>query len=476
MVGTKAFLVSVAMMPILMFGSMAAMSMLKNVTKIEEKTIAVIDHTGQLLPVLQAAATANNAMLDALIKKSEPPKPSAKDNPDSQGKSETAAASKRAQEDDFGPSLSRGTKYILEVVDPVTVTDDTRVELSDRIARKELYAFVEIPSDILNPPSMPPMSALLEAASGSSDSAAALPAPPEIRFHSMDSTLAEARMWIDRILNETIKAKRLELAGIDPLVVMTASQHVPARGKGLVLRNAAGVVQPVEEKDEMTAIFLPLIAMMLMFMVIFMAAQPMLESVLEEKSQRIAEVLLGSTNPTQLMAGKLLGTVGGSLTIFAIYMAGGFFAAQRTGWLENVPYQLLPWFVAFQILGVMLYAAIFMAVGAAVSQLKEAQSMLLPVWMVMMIPMFIWFYIVREPDSSLAVWLSLFPPITPSMMILRMATGTVVPIWQPLLGLVLLVITTIFVVILSGRIFRVGILWQGKSPKLGEIFRWAIGL
>ncbi len=102
--------------------------------------------------------------------------------------------------------------------------------------------------------------------------------------------------------------------------------------------------------------------------------------------------------------------------------------------------------------------------------------MLLPVWMVLMMPMFVWFYIVREPDSSLATWMSLFPPITPSMMILRMATGTVIPLWQPVLGLILLVLTTIFVVILSARIFRVGILWQGKTPKFGELIRWAIGL
>ena len=212
---------------------------------------------------------------------------------------------------------------------------------------------------------------------------------------------------------------------------------------------------------------------MLMFMVIFMAAQPMLESVIEEKSQRIAEVLLGSANPFQLMLGKLLGTVGRSLTVFAIYAIGAFLLAANRGWMELVPFEIMPRFLAFQIVGVLLYASIFMGVGASVSQLKEAQSMLLPVWMLMMSPLFIWFFIVRDPLGPLATAFSFFPPATPTTMVLRMATGQSIPVWQPILGLVLTLITTLLIVFLAARIFRVGILWQGKTPKLSEIFRWA---
>ena len=108
-------------------------------------------------------------------------------------------------------------------------------------------------------------------------------------------------------------------AGIDPVIVNQASRKVDVSGMGLFQRNKNGEVIADVEQDEMTAIFLPFTVMMLMFMVIFMASQPMLESVLEEKTSRVVEVLLGSVNPTQLMTGKLLGTVGGSLTIFAVY-------------------------------------------------------------------------------------------------------------------------------------------------------------
>ena len=200
----------------------------------------------------------------------------------------------------------------------------------------------------------------------------------------------------------------------------------------------------------------------------------MLESVLEEKSQRIAAVLLGSANPFQLMSGKLLGTVAGSLTVFCIYLNGAFGFTLYKGWSDQIPFEIVPWFVVFQIMGVLFYAAIFLAIGASVSQLKEAQAMLLPVWMMMMSPMFVWLFIVRDPLGPLATYFSLFPPSAPTAMMLRMATGQTIPIWQPLLGMMLTAIATIFIVIIASRIFRVGILWQGKTPKISEILKWAI--
>jgi ABC-2 type transport system permease protein len=231
---------------------------------------------------------------------------------------------------------------------------------------------------------------------------------------------------------------------------------------------------PAQVKNELADIFLPMGIMMLMFMVIFMAAQPMLESVLEEKSQRIAEVLLGSVSPFQLMSGKLIGTVSGSLTIFGIYSVGLYFISSNRGWLANIPMELLPWFIVYQALGVVFYASIFMAVGSSVSQLKEAQSMLLPVWLVLMIPMFVWLLIIRDPNGALARWLSLFPPCASTTMVLRLATGQTVPTWQIILSLLLLIVTTLAVIVIAGRIFRVGILWQGKVPRLGEVLRWAL--
>jgi ABC-2 type transport system permease protein len=286
-----------------------------------------------------------------------------------------------------------------------------------------------------------------------------------------------ARKWVADTLSNTVRKQREIDSGISADIlrqIKETGQRVPVIGQGLITRNPQGQIETAAEKEIMEAVFLPLGIMMLMFMVIFMASQPMLESVLEEKSQRIAEVLLGSANPFQVMMGKLIGTVGGSLTIFAIYLIGGYSLAAYRGWTDIVPLGLIPWFLLFQVAGVFFYASIFLAVGASVSQLKEAQSMLLPVWMMLMLPLFIWFVIVQDPLSQLSVLISLFPPATPTTMMLRMATGQAIPLWQPILGLVLTTLTTLMMVVLAGRIFRVGILWQGKTPKLGELLKWAV--
>jgi ABC-2 type transport system permease protein len=200
----------------------------------------------------------------------------------------------------------------------------------------------------------------------------------------------------------------------------------------------------------------------------------MLESVMEEKSQRIAEVLLGSANSFQLMLGKLLGGIGGSLTVLAVYGLGGYAAACYYEVADLAPVRVVPWFIVFQVLAVLLFGSIFMAIGAAVNQMKEAQGMLLPVWLIFMYPLFVWFQVVREPNGSFATWLSLVPPGIPLMMVLRIGATGAIPLWQPLAGAVIMVAFTLAVVAAAGRVFRIGILAQGKVPTLLELARWAV--
>ncbi len=424
MVGTKAFMASIIMMPILMFGGLFAVDFLKGVNRNDVRKIAVIDQTGKLFDLLVEAVADRNTKL------------------------ETVSNLNEAEE--FGKVTE--PQYTLEEVDPALLSDELRIQLSDRVRKRDLFAFVEIPPNAFDANAVP---------------------DPQIRFHSQGSALSGSREWIQAKVNELVVHSRLIDAGIDTEKVAVASKAVQVRSLGLVEKSATGIVD-AKDKNELSAIFLPMGVMMLMFMVIFLAAQPMLESVLEEKSQRIAEVLLGSANSFQLMMGKLLGTVAGSLTVFGIYFVGAIVLALIRGWTGMIPFHLFPWFVAYQILGVMFYASVFMAVGSSVSQLKEAQSMLLPVWMVMMLPVFVWLNVVREPNSSLAVILSFFPPATPSMMVLRLATGQTIPIWQPILGMLVSLLSTIACVFISARIFRAGMLWQGKTPRFSEILRWAI--
>ena len=146
--------------------------------------------------------------------------------------------------------------------------------------------------------------------------------------------------------------------------------------------------------------------------------------------------------------------------------------AMHQGYGSHIPLQLIPWFVVYQILAVLLYSSVFMGIAASVTQLREAQTLLLPVWMVVLLPMFVWFNIVREPNSALATAISMFPPSTPMVMTLRMATGATIPLWQSLLSLVMTVCGTWLGVLAAARIYRQGILRQGKPPRMTEMLMW----
>ena len=451
MVGTKAFLFSVIMMPVLMLGSLLTIELMNSATGVKQRRIAIIDHSESLSGPIQIAADEKNRIVEELV--------ALADSPSTDDEQENSV--------DLQPGFLgfNRDKYEIEFVDPSSVDEQTLAELSDRVRDQELYAFVEIPVAALS-------NEAVDQSGG--DEADAASDEQQIRFFAMDSSFSDARRWLEQVVNQEVRSSRLIEADIDPEKVLAASKPVPVLGMGLVERASDGTLKTIEQTDAMSAIFLPMAVMLMMFMVVFMSSQPMLESVLEEKSQRIAEVLLGSCSPFELMCGKLLGTVAGSMTVFAIYFVGAFVIAGSGGHLDQVPFELVPYFVVFQIVAVLFYASIFLAIGASVSQLKEAQAFLLPVWILMTSPMFVWLFIVRDPLGPFATWFSFFPPATPTCMMLRLATGQAIPIWQPILGLLVTSVATICIVAIAGRIFRVGILWQGKTPRFREILKWAV--
>ena len=446
MVATKAFLLSIIMMPVIMLGSIVVMGVLQSQAEIKTRCIAVVDHTGIFLDAIELAAKTHNQDIDSQIANGQAP--------------------------DFAPSMGViRERYQIENVAAAADPEQRLkqlLELSDRIRSQQLYAILEIPEGNFVE--------IEELRSNELDfDAADLDAPSvAARFYSQQSSLADAKRWLSSMINQHLRNERLRYADIDPEVVEIASQPLPINGMDLFTLTETGqATEPTPQQDPLRAIFVPLGVMLLMFAVIFMAAQPMLESVLEEKSQRIAEVLLGSVGSFQLMLGKLLGTVSGSLTVFIIYIAGMLIWSFYTGASDQIPFELAPWFVVFQILGVLFYASIFLAIGASVSQLKEAQPFLIPVWLMMVSPLFVWLLLIRDPLSNTSVCLSLFPPATPTTMMLRLATGQAIPWWQPVLGAVLLTLATLAVVLFASRVFRMGILWQGKAPRFTDVIRWA---
>lgn len=453
MVATKPFLVSLILMPILMFGSIFAIQFLGKLDKSEEQKIAVWDPEGKIFGLLKQAADARNSIVKASLESSEV------------GSDQLAheKLEKGLKKPGSGPIPDKDL-FLIQRLENEILTDEDRVELSNKVRNKELHAFLEVPSGVADLSNLAPQ-----------DGSGGESVLKEIKFYSSGGGIQPSRRWVSSVVSEFVKQERMSELGVDLQKVQLASVPVTVKSLGLVEKSSDGKVTTKQSKGALEAIFVPMGMMMFMMMVIFLAGMPMLESVLEEKSQRIAEVLLGSCNPTQLMAGKLLGTVAGSMTIFLFYTLVGYTVAARGDYLSMIPFEIMPWFCIFQFLGVLFYCSIYMAIGSAVSQMKEAQSFLLPVSLVLAIPMVTWFLMINKPDGPLAFWLSVIPPTAPMVMMLRMATGVTVPLWQILMSLSLLILGTIGIVYIAGRIFRVGILWQGKAPKLVDLFGWALG-
>jgi ABC-2 type transport system permease protein len=276
-------------------------------------------------------------------------------------------------------------------------------------------------------------------------------------------------------VNEVVRDRRLADAKLPRATVLAASKPVPLEQKGLTRRDAAsGTITEAPTKSPLELFFVPFILAMLMYMQVMFGATPLMQGVLEEKGQRIAEVLLGSVRPFELMAGKFVGMVGVSLTIAAVYLGGGFAAARYYGYAEALTPSLLAWFVVFQVLAVFMYGAMFTAVGAACTDAKEAQSLLWPVTMLIILPMFLLVNVIREPNSPFAIATSLIPFATPILMVARQAVPPGVPWWQPALATVLMLAMTVACIYAAGRIFRVGLLMQGKGAKLADLARWVI--
>ncbi len=415
---TKAFLIALVLMPVLMGGGIFVQTAMEGRVDTADKRIAVVDLSGKMFTALFEAVEQRNQ------------------------NEITDGESKRQTE----------SRYVLEE-EPVSGADLDHhlLELSDRVRQGKLFAFIVIPADVLD-------------ASG--------PTAEKVRYYSNQPTYDQIRRWLGRHLNDRVVSVRLENAQIDRALVQQALRPVAVENLGLMEREAGGDIRQGKEMNDALTFGLPFGLLMLMFMSISITAGPLLNGVLEEKMQRIAEVLLGSVPPFELMMGKLIGSVGISVTLVGIYLGGGFAALSHYGYADAISWSLLGWFVVYQAITIFMFGSMFLALGACCNDVKEAQNLLLPVWLLMCVPLFAMSVVVQHPNSLFSVLLSLFPPATPMLMILRMAIPPGMPLWQPLLGIVGTLLTTVLCVWVAGRIFRVALLLQGKPPKIGEILRW----
>jgi ABC-2 type transport system permease protein len=233
-----------------------------------------------------------------------------------------------------------------------------------------------------------------------------------------------------------------------------------------------GSVEEARKMDPVRAVAIPMGMAVLTFMLVMIGSTPLLNSVMEEKTQGVAEVVLGSVTPFEFMMGKVLGMLGVSLTASVVYLAGGIFVLMNVGMAGMVPFRVLPWFMVFVVLAILMVGSVMAALGAACSDAKDAQNLALPGLLPVLIPLFMLVPVMQNPAGSLATGLSLFPLFTPTLMIMRLSTTVAIPAWQPWVGLLGVLLATAGLVWAGGRVFRVAILLQGQPPKLGTLLRW----
>jgi ABC-2 type transport system permease protein len=433
-VRTKSFVISLVILPVMMGGSIVVQMLLKNQVDTREKRFAIVDRTpgSALLPLLEEAVRQRNATQV------------------------------------FDPETQKQVKpvFALERVEPSAAepaaVNRQRYELSERVRKEELFGFLEVGADVLQP--------------GRASSAAAEQRGGQaVRYQTNHPTSDEFPRWAERVLNEVIQQRRCAEAGLARETVQAVLQRVPLQSKGLSKRNAqTGEIEEAPDENRLVSLLAPMGLMMLMFMMVLVGATPLMQGVVEEKMQRIAEVLLGSVGPFELMMGKLLGTVGVSLTLAAVYLGAGYWSAHRYGFAEYIPLSIVAWFVVFQSLAVLMYGSLFIAVGAACTDIRETQTMVWPVMLLATLPMFVLGHVIREPSSSFSTAASLVPFATPTLMIARQSIPPGVAWWEPALGVVLVLATTLVCVYVAGRIFRVGILMQGKGAKAGDLIKWVV--
>jgi ABC-2 type transport system permease protein len=236
-----------------------------------------------------------------------------------------------------------------------------------------------------------------------------------------------------------------------------------------------------EEKGQSIGIAIALVV--LLYTSLLMYGIITMRSVIEEKTTRTMEVLISAVRPFELLAGKILGVAAAAFTQFAIWMTStallfsyGALAAMGMGGKSmlsgvHVPPSLILYATLFFFGGYFLYSAMFAAVGAACSNEQDAQQLQ---WLAMgplVFCMIIYSLILNDPSSKMAVILSEIPFFAPVLMSLRISLQTP-PLWQIALSLGLLVLTTIVMIWLSAKIYRVGVLMYGKRPSLIEMARW----
>ncbi|MFN2387824.1 MAG: ABC transporter permease [Thermoanaerobaculia bacterium] len=276
-----------------------------------------------------------------------------------------------------------------------------------------------------------------------------------------------------RLVNQGVWKERLVARGIEA----SATEELLARvNVDSVQISKSGRVRQGGELNFLAAFLFAALLLIPMFAY----GQEIMRGIVQEKTDRVVEILVSSMSPLQLLSGKILGLAAAALTQVGVWlvMAGGaatylgtMAAAGGMNPLQFFEMRVIPFFVIFFLLGFLTFCSFYAVAGAATNSDKEAQQFVTPIMFFILFPWFLAMPILQAPDSRLAVILSLIPIFTPITMFLRVLVSEP-PAWQLALSIVLSAATVYGLFWLTAKVFRVGILSYGKRPTIPELWRW----
>ena len=295
----------------------------------------------------------------------------------------------------------------------------------------------------------------------------------KLSYFSRSAADLLAQERLGRVVNRALQRERLASRGMTPPEVELVLAPLPVQ-----------TVQVTRSGQERTggegSFVVAMLFLALLFIPSLVYGQEVMRGVIQEKTDRVVEILVSSMTPMELLSGKILGMAAIGLTQLGVWlaMAGAFAGAglsEASSAGVDLSAVLRPsvafWFVVFFLLSYLVTVGVYAAGGAMVNSEKEAQQVLTPVMFVFLVPWLLLMPILTNPDSTLSVVLSLVPIYTPMTMFIRILVSEP-PAWQVALSLALSVATIVLLLKATAKVFRAGLLATGKRPTVPELWRW----
>jgi ABC-2 type transport system permease protein len=433
-VRSKTFIFATVLGPLLTIGLMVLPALIFSIKTGEDTRLAILDQSGKMYERVREAITRDP---DEQLEMEASERIAA-----SAGKATPEERMRKAQE------MSR-TSFILEDARQAQgrSLEEIKQELSARVRRGELDAYIVLPTDVL--------------ASG------------RVEYYGRNVGDVVTKAQLEDRLNRAVIEERLAQAHIDKELVREMSRPLSM--------TTIKIGEKEEEEDSGGAFFLVLTIGVFILMITIMYGQTILVAVIEEKETRMAEMLFSSVNSFPLMMGKLLGVSLVALTqyliwtvafsLFSLYGVGALAASGMDVSLPGIHASLIVYLILFSLLGYFIYSTFYLLVGSMVTTAQEGGQVAVPVTFMLVAAYMLIFPVIRSPNSSFAFWISMVPFFSPIVMPVRIVSQTP-PFWQIALSLLIGILTVILVIWLAARIYRVGMLMYGKRASIPEVWRW----